>query len=454
MTMSAEQTTREDIMVSRRDFGRLAGSAGALAAIGLPTFAIAQAKPKVVVIGGGAGGATAAHYLVKDSGGAVDVTLVEGNRSYSSSFFSNLYLGGFRPYASLNHGYGDLGKLGVKLAFSRAVSVDAAKKIVTLANGQTLPYDRLVLSPGIDVNYESVPGYDRVAANTVAPHAYETSGPGKRALSALLAGLPDGGTVAMVMPNNPYRCPPGPYERACMIAHYLKTRKPKSKLVILDPKKSFSKQPVFEEAFQRHYKDIIEMNLSNDIDDFGVSRFDLRAREIVTKSRKVVKFSIANVIPQQRAGEIAMKAGVTSGDWVPVDPATMQAKANAAIYVLGDATVAADMPKSAFSANSQAKVAVNQILAEVAGKPKFPARYRNTCWSLLAPDDCVKIGANYAAADGKFAASGAFVSQKGEDATLRKQNYAESIDWYDGIIADMFAKKVAAAPTAAATKKG
>jgi NADPH-dependent 2,4-dienoyl-CoA reductase/sulfur reductase-like enzyme len=439
-------------MVSRREFAQLAGGASAFAALGLPTFAIAQTKPKVVVIGGGAGGATAAHYLVKDGGGALDVTLVEANRTYSSSFFSNLYLGGIRPYASLNHGYADLTKIGVKMVFDRAASVDPAKKTVTLASGRTLPYDRLVLSPGIDVKYDSVPGYSKAAANTLAPHAYETYGPGKRALGALLSAMPNGGTVAMVMPSNPYRCPPGPYERACMIAHYLKTKKSKSKLVIVDPKKAFSKQPVFEEAFQRHYKDIIEMNLSNDIDDFGVERFDLTARELVTKSKKVVKFAVANVIPQQRAGEIAVKAGVTSGDWVPVDPATMQAKANAAIYVLGDATVAAEMPKSAFSANSQAKVAVNQILGDLANKTKFPARYRNTCWSLLAPDDCVKIGANYAAADGKFGPSGAFVSQKGEDAKLRKQNYVESVDWYDGIIADMFAKKVAAAPAGGAKK--
>jgi NADPH-dependent 2,4-dienoyl-CoA reductase/sulfur reductase-like enzyme len=438
--------------VSRRRFGQLAAGTGALAAIGLPTFAIAQSKPKVVVIGGGAGGATAAHYLVKDGGGAVDVTLVEARRSYSSSFFSNLYLGGFRPYSSLNHGYSDLEKIGVKMVFDRAASVDTAKKVVTLASGRTLPYDRLVLSPGIDVKYDSIPGYSK-AAGAIAPHAYETYGPGKLALGALLTALPNGGTVAMVMPNNPYRCPPGPYERACMIAHYLKTKKPKSKLVIVDPKKAFSKQPVFTEAFERYYKDNLELHLSNDIDDQGVANFDLKGREITTKAGKRLKFSIANVIPQQRAGEIAFKANVVQGDWVPVNPETMQARANADVYVLGDATVAAEMPKSAFSANSQAKVAVNQILGDLAKKDKFPARYRNTCWSLVAPDDCIKIGANYTAKDGKFDPSGGFVSQKGEDAALRKQNYAESIGWYDGIIADMFAKKVAAAP-AAGGKRG
>ena len=438
--------------VSRRDFGRLAGGAGAIAAAGLPTFAIAQTKPKVVVIGGGAGGATAAHYLVKDGGGAIDVTLVEARRTYSSSFFSNLYLGGLRPFSSLNHGYADLAKVGVTMVFDRAASVDTAKKIVTLKSGKTLAYDKLVLSPGVEVKYDSIPGYSQTASY-LAPHAYETSGPGKLQLGALLTAMPNGGVFAMVMPNNPYRCPPGPYERACMIAHYFKTKKPKSKLVIVDPKKAFSKQPVFTEAFDKYYKDIVELNLSNDIDDQSVTSFDIKAREIKTKAGKTVKFTAANVIPQQRAGEIAAKAGVTSGDWVPVNPETMQAKANADVYVLGDATVAAEMPKSAFSANSQAKVAANQILAELAKKERFPARYRNTCWSLLAPDDCVKIGANYAAKDGKFDPSGGFVSAKGEDAGLRKQNFAESVGWYDGIIADMFAKPAKPA-TAAPVKRG
>ncbi len=422
--------------VSRRDFAKLAGTVAA--ATSLPTFAIAQTKPKVVVIGGGAGGATAAHYLAKDGAGAVEVTLVEANRTYSSSFFSNLYLGGFRSYASLNHGYTDLAKTGVRIVFDRAASVDPAKKIVTLKSGKTLAYDKLVISPGIVVKYDSIPGYSK-AASIIAPHAYETYGPGKLQLGTMLSAMPNGSVFAMVMPANPYRCPPGPYERACMIAHYFKTKKPKSKLVILDPKKAFSKQPVFAEAFEKYYKDIIELNLSNDIDDQSVANFDLKAREITTKAGKKVKFTAANVIPQQRAGEIAQNAGITQGDWVPVNPENMQSKANADIYVLGDATIAAEMPKSAFSANSQAKVAVNQILSDVAKAQRMPARYRNTCWSLAAPDDCVKIGANYTAKDGKFDPSGGFVSQKGDAADVRRQNYAESIGWYDGIITDMFA---------------
>ena len=150
---------------------------------------------------------------------------------------------------------------------------------------------------------------------------------------------------------------------------------------------------------------------------YVVTRFDLKSREITTKAGKKVKFDAANVIPQQQAGEIAVKAGVTSGDWVPVNPENFSAKAQADIYVLGDATIAAEMPKSAFSANSQAKVVAADILAELAKKERFPARFRNTCWSLVAPDDCIKIGANYAPKDGKLDPSGAFVSQKGEDAS-------------------------------------
>lgn len=434
--------------LNRRQFGALVGSGASLAAAGgLSGIAIAQAAPRVVVIGGGAGGATAAHYIKKGDP-KLDVTLIESNPIYSTSFFSNLYIGGFRSLDSLNHGYGGLKAVGVRVLQAFATSVDTTRKIVRTRDGASVPYDRLVLSPGMRVSYESIPGYTKEVSNQF-PHAYETSAVGKRQLMAAIDAMPNGGTFAMVMPNNPYRCPPGPYERACMIAHVLKTKKPKSKLVILDPKKAFSKQPVFTEAFDKYYKGILEMNLSTDIDNFAVTRFDAAAKEITTAAGKKVKFNAASLIPQQRAGYIALAAGVTDGDWVPVNPETFASKANKDIYVVGDATVAVEMPKSAFSANSQAKVVAADILADLSKKEKFPARYRNTCWSLVAPDDCIKVGANYSAKDGKLDPAGSFVSQKGEDAGVRKQNYAEAIGWYDGIIADMFAK---AAPAPAAKK--
>jgi NADPH-dependent 2,4-dienoyl-CoA reductase/sulfur reductase-like enzyme len=418
----------------------MAGAAGAGLAAGpwLARFAIAQAEPKVVIVGGGAGGATVAHYL-KAGAPNVDVTLIEANPIYSSSFFSNLYLGGFRTLESLNHGYAGLRRLNVWVVHDIATDVNPARKTVRTRGGRTYSYDRLVLSPGIDIKYESIAGYSRDAAR-IMPHAYTTDAAQKRLLKQQLQHMRDGGTVAMVMPSNPFRCPPGPYERACMIAHILKTRKPRSKLVILDPKREFSKQPVFMEAFDRYYKGIVELDLSNEIDDFGVGLLNLRTREIVTRAGKKVRADVANVIPQQRAGEIAARAGCTEGDWCPVDPGTFTSRKVPDIYVLGDAAVAADMPKSAFSANSQAKVVAADILAALINAERFEPRFRNACWSLLAPDDSVKIGASYVPGDGKLLALDGFVSQTGEPADLRKQNYQESVGWYASITADMFAK--------------
>lgn len=434
---------------SRRDFGKFAGAAGAgvLTSAAWGTFAIAQSAAKVVIVGGGAGGATVAHVLKKEAPN-LDVTLIEANSIYSSSFFSNLYIGGFRTLESLNHGYAGLRRLGIKVVHDFATDIDRTKKTVKTRAGRTYAYDRLVLSPGIDIKYDSIKGYSRDVARTM-PHAYNTDATQKRLLKQQLQNMRDGGTVVMVTPNNPFRCPPGPYERACMIGHFIKTRKPKSKLVILDPKRAFSKQPVFTEAFDKHYKGIIELNLSTEIDDYSVVSIDPKTKEIVTKAGKKVRADVANIIPQQRAGEIAAKAGVTEGDWCPVNADNFSAKQTPDIYVLGDAAIAAEMPKSAFSANSQAKVVAADILAALAKKDKFEPRYRNTCWSLLAPDDNVKVGANYAPKDSKLDPSGSFVSQRGEAADVRKQNYQESIAWYSSITSEMFAK----AEPAAATKK-
>jgi NADPH-dependent 2,4-dienoyl-CoA reductase/sulfur reductase-like enzyme len=439
--------------LTRRDFAKLAGAAGfgALAPSAWATLAIAQTPGRVVIVGGGAGGATVAHYVKKDAP-ELDVTLIEVNSIYSSSFFSNLYIGGFRSLESLNHAYGGLRRLGVKVVHDLVTEVNIARRTVHTRGGRTYHYDRLVLSPGIDIKYESIPGYSREAARLM-PHAYTTDAMQKRLLKRQLKAMRDGGTVVMVTPNNPYRCPPGPYERACMIAHYLKAKKPRSKLVIFDPKKTFSKQAVFTEAFNDHYKGIIELNLTNEVDDFSVLSVNPGTREIVTKAGRKVKADVANIIPQQRAGEIAVKAGCTEGDWCPINPENFASRKVKHVYVLGDAAIAAEMPKSAFSANSQAKVVAGDIVADLAKKERFAPRYRNTCWSLLAPDDDVKIGANYVPKDGKLDASDAFVSQPGEPRELRKQNYQESLAWYDSITADMFARP-GARPAGEVPKKG
>jgi len=436
-------------MINRREFTRLIGGVGLAAAspvlFGKP--AIAKASGKVVVVGGGAGGATVARVL-KSEAPQLDVTIVETQPIYTTCFNSNHYFGGFRTFASLQHSYDGLKKLGITVATDTAYAVDTAKKTVSLAGGKTLAYDRLVLSPGIGFKWEAIEGYSPQAAE-IMPHAWK-AGPQTLLLMRQLEAMEDGGVVVMAVPGNPYRCPPGPYERACMIAHFLKTKKPKSKLVIFDAKPTFSKQAAFEEAFAKYYGDIIDLNLTNEIDDFRVVKVDPATKEVVTKSGERMKAAVANIIPPQKAGDIAHLAGCADGDWCPINPDNFASTKVKDVYVLGDSSIATQMPKSAFSANSQGKSVAADILADLAGAERYPARYRNTCWSLLAPDDSIKVGASYKPGekDGKayLEASGGFVSHPGESAQVRKQNYLEGRAWYHAIIVDAFNDNTALVP--------
>ncbi|WP_128514895.1 NAD(P)/FAD-dependent oxidoreductase [Tabrizicola thermarum] len=393
-----------------------------------------QAKPKVVVIGGGAGGATAARYLAKDSDGAIEVTLVEANPIYTTCFFSNLYLGGFYDFEKLQHGYDKLAGGGVTVINDMATGVDRAARTVTLAGGQVLPYDRLILSPGIDFKDGSVPGWSLDAAE-IMPHAYK-AGPQTQLLKKQVEEMPEGGVFAMIAPPNPYRCPPGPYERISMVAHILKTKNPTAKIIIADPKEKFSKQALFEDGWNRHYAGMVEWIGP----DFGGGKVEVRpeAMEVVIDG-EVTKVACCNVIPGQKAGKIAELAGVTDDSgWAPVHPDSMKSKADENVWVLGDSSAQGDMPKSGFSANSQAKVAAMAIRGELTGSKSFPAKYSNTCWSLIAPDDGVKVGASYEPTPEKIASVESFISEVGEDAALRKATYEESLGWYAGITADMF----------------
>jgi NADPH-dependent 2,4-dienoyl-CoA reductase/sulfur reductase-like enzyme len=396
---------------------------------------LGQAKPKVVVIGGGAGGATAARYLAKDSAGALDVTLVEANPIYTTCFFSNLYIGGFREFESLQHGYDKVAAGGVTVINDLATAVDRAAKTVTLAGGQVLPYDRLVLSPGIDFKEGSVPGWSAETHAEIMPHAYK-AGPQTQLLKSMVDSMPQGGTFAMVAPPNPYRCPPGPYERISMVAHVLKQKNPTAKILVLDPKDKFSKQALFEEGWAKHYEGMVEWVGP----EFGGGNVEVRPEtmEVVVEG-EVTKVDCCNVIPGQIAGQIAAIAGVTDDKgWAPVDPFSMRSKTDENVFVLGDSSAQGDMPKSGFAANSQAKVASMTIRSELTGSQAFPAKYTNTCWSLLAPEDGVKVGASYEPTAEKIASADSFVSATGEDAALRKATYEESLGWYAGITADMF----------------
>lgn len=413
----------------RRFLGSMAAGSALLAA----PMVRAQSRPRVVVIGGGAGGATVARYLAKDGADALDVTLIEANPIYTTCFFSNLYIGGFREFESLQHGYDKIGA-GVTVVHDMATAVDRAARTVTLAGGQVLAYDRLVLSPGIDFKDGSVPGWSLEAAEKM-PHAYK-AGPQTQLLKAMVEAMPAGGTFAMVAPPNPYRCPPGPYERVSMVAHLLKQKNPTAKILVLDPKEKYSKQALFEEGWGRHYNGMVQWIGP----EFGGGEVEVRpdTMEVVIEG-EAQKVDACNVIPGQIAGQIAAIAGVTDeSGWAPVDPSSMRARADANVFVLGDSAAQGDMPKSGFSANSQAKVAAMSIRGDLTGARVFPAKYSNTCWSLIAPEDGVKVGASYEPTPEKIASVESFISQTGEDAALRKATFEESLGWYAGITADMF----------------
>jgi NADPH-dependent 2,4-dienoyl-CoA reductase/sulfur reductase-like enzyme len=413
-----------------------ASFAGAMM-LGAPRL-LAQAKPRVVVIGGGPGGATAAKYIAKESAGAISVTLVEPVAKYQTCFHSNLYLGGFRDYASITHDYAALKKkYGIAVVAERASKIDRDKKEVVLAGGRKLPYDRLIVSPGIDLKYDSVPGWSQ-AAEEKMPHAWK---PGAQTLllKKRLDAVPNGGVIVMVAPPNPYRCPPGPYERVSMMAHALKkARKDRCKIFVIDPKESFSKQALFQEGWEKHYKGMVEW-IGPKVHD-GLKSVDPATNTVVTGFETYKNAALVNVIPAQMAGAIARDAGLANASgFCAIDPANMKSTVDPNIFVLGDACIAGDMPKSAFSANSQAKVAAMIVRGELASARTFPARYTNTCWSLIETDDCVKVGGAYEPKDGKIGAASTFVSQTGEAADLRKQTQAENMAWYAGFTADVFA---------------
>jgi NADPH-dependent 2,4-dienoyl-CoA reductase/sulfur reductase-like enzyme len=391
-------------------------------------------KPRVVVIGGGAGGATVARYLAKDSKGAIDVTLVEPSRSYYTCFFSNLYIGGFRELSSIAHSYGTLAaQYGINVVHDWATGIDRDARTVTLAGGAVLPYDKLVLSPGIDFVEGAVDGWD-VSAQNKMPHAYK-AGSQSELLKAQIEAMPEGGTYAMVAPPNPFRCPPGPYERISMVAHVLKEKNPTAKIIIADPKPKFSKMALFQEGWGTHYDGMIDWVGP----DFGGDSVSVDPDAMtVTIDGEETKVDVCNVIPAMKAGRICELAGITEGNWAPVTGHTMQSRLDENIHVLGDACAQGDMPKSGFSANSQAKVAAMAIRGALTGSKVFPAKFSNTCWSLIDPTAGVKVGATYQATDEKIAKVDGFISQTGEDAELRQATFEESVGWYAGITKDMF----------------
>jgi sulfide dehydrogenase [flavocytochrome c] flavoprotein subunit len=373
----------------------LAGAAASLTLPLVPRVARAQASARVVVIGGGFGGASCARAL-RHLDPKLDVTLVEQNPIFTACPFSNEVIAGLRQIEGQRFGYQGIAGDGIRVAQAAATAADTSARRVTLGDGNTLNYDRLVLSPGIDLRWDALPGYDE-AASARMPHAWK-AGEQTVLLRRQLEAMPDGGVVVMAVPANPFRCPPGPYERASLIAHYLKTKKPRSKLLVLDAKDQFSKQRLFTEAWAKLYPGILEwVSLSS---GGKVIKVDPAAGTLSTDF-DTHKADVANVIPPQRAGRIAELAGTTDRTgWCPIDPVSFESKLQPRIHVIGDATIAGAMPKSAFSANAQAKVCAAAIVRLLAGSAPIEPRLINTCYSLVEPGYGISVAGVYRSVNG------------------------------------------------------
>jgi sulfide dehydrogenase [flavocytochrome c] flavoprotein subunit len=405
-------------------------------AASLPLPAIAQRSgPRVVIVGGGFGGASVARAL-RRADPRIAVTLVESNRIFMACPFSNAVIAGLRDLKMQQFGYDGLARDGITVNLQHATGIDAQAKRVTLGDGSALAYDRLVLAPGIDLRFDALPGYEE-KAQSIVPHAWK-AGDQTLLLRRQLEAMEDGGTVVMSVPANPYRCPPGPYERASLIAYYLKTRKPKSKLIVLDAKDAFSKQHLFQNAWKELYPNHLEwVGLSA---GGKVTSVEVGSRTLVTEFGRH-KADVAIVIPPQKAGGAAALAGVADrSGWCPIDPATFESKLVPGIHVVGDACIAGAMPKSAFSANAQAKVCAQAVATLLAGDMPAEPRLINTCYSLVAPDYGISVAGVYHPVKDVLAdvqgAGG--VSPLDAPASFRAEEATLASAWFDTITAEVF----------------
>ncbi len=427
--------------MTRRNFLNIAVGTAAVGMVGFPFIASAASK-KVVVIGGGAGGAVAAKYISM-ADPTIAVTLVEQNENYHTCFMSNEVLSGEREIDSIRFGYDGLAKRGINVVTAQAVDIDPVAKKVTLGNKQTIDYDRLVISPGVDFKWNAIEGYDAKVAEKI-PHAWK-AGPQTTTLRKQLEAMKDGGKVIIAPPANPFRCPPGPYERASQIAHYLKQHKPKSKILILDSKQKFSKQPLFEEGWKKLYgygtdNSLIEWVPSDkggSITAVDAGSMTVRAGEFGDKH----KGDVINVIPPQSAGQIVVKAGLANDKgWCPVDQGTFESSVHKNIHVIGDASIAGKMPKSGYAANSQAKVCAAAVVSALNGTSMEKPSYLNTCYSIVGPEFGISVAAVYELKDGAIAkvkgAGG--VSPKNASAEFRKREVEYAYSWFKNITNETF----------------
>ncbi len=421
--------------INRRDFVKVLGASAAVGAAGIPFIAHAGKKARVVVVGGGYAGATCAKYLTIYEPD-IDVTLIEQNQKFYSCPLSNEVLAGERKLDTLRFGYDGLRNRGINVVYDKVTDVDPAAKKVKTGGGKSFGYDYLVVGPGISFVPGAIEGYDEAAAEKM-PHAWK-AGPQTALLRKQVEGMKNGGVVMISAPPNPFRCPPGPYERAAQIAHYLKHHKPKSKVIIMDAKDRFSKQGLFTEGYNMFYKDMIEWRSA--ADDGSVVGVDAANGVLMTEFDEHTP-DVANIIPPQRAGEIAVNAGLTDDSgWCPVNQRNFESTLHKSVYVIGDACIAGKMPKSGYAANSQGKVAAADIASRANGMKMPEPSYVNTCYSLITPEHGISVAMVYELKDGKIVGvkgSGG-LSPMGADPAVREAEAVYARSWYHNITADIF----------------
>jgi len=428
----------------RRSFLK-AGVAAAVAGASMSYggFAIGGAKKKVVVVGGGVGGATAAKYIrMADS--SIDVTIIEANKDYYTCFMSNEVIGGERSMDSIKFGYSGLKSHGVNVVHDMVTGIDSDKRVVKTAGGQSFAYDRCIVSPGVDFKWEGIDGYDAKVAEST-PHAWK-AGSQTSTLRSQLEAMKDGGTFIITPPPNPFRCPPGPAERISQVAHYFKKHKPKSKILAFDSKGKFSKFGLFKGGWERHYG-FDQSKMSGGFIDYnlkdGVVAYDAASKTVTTQSGNKIKGDVVNIIPAQKAGKIAFAAGLTNDKgWCPINGKTFESTLQKNIHVVGDSCHGKPLPKSAYAANSEAKVCAAAVVAMLnGGKAPHPS-YVNTCYSIIAPGDGISVAMvyNYDEAAGKIIkvkGSGGLTPGK-FDAVLREREQQYAYSWFNNITSDVF----------------
>jgi sulfide dehydrogenase [flavocytochrome c] flavoprotein chain len=417
--------------VTRRDVAR--GIASAAAASALPRPLLAQGTARIVVIGGGFGGASCARAL-RQLDPKLQLTLVEPNQVFTACPFSNEVIAGLRELPMQQFTYDGIAATGVTVVPQAATRIEPQARTVTLADGNSLSYDRLVLAPGIDLRFDALPGYDEAAAAKM-PHAWK-AGEQTTLLRKQIEAMADGGTVVLAVPAAPLRCPPAPYERASLIAHYLKNNKPRSKVLILDAKDGFSQQKLFEAAWKELYPGMIErIALSQ---GGRVTSVDAATNTIVTDFGNYTA-DVASVIPPQKAGRIAEIAGAADNTgWCPIDPVSFASKLVPNIHVIGDACIAGQLPKSASAASAQGKACAAAIVNLMSGKPPEAPRLTGACYNTVEPGYAFSLSGVYLPKDGQFGEVESATSPVNAPREERRREAERAENWFKTITVDIF----------------